>query len=267
MNHYKVEPGEKVNITALDPGDLSEWQGTKEAAEDRLNQLKDRLDELQLVLFAQKKHRVLVILQGIDTGGKDGTIHKVFSGINPEGVRVANFKAPTPEELSHDFLWRIHKQVPGAGELVLFNRSQYEDVLVVRVHNLVPPEVWQKRYDQINHFEKMLAETGTTILKFLLNISKDEQKRRLEDRLKEPDKRWKFNPDDLKERDLWPEYMEAYEAVLNRTSTDWAPWWAIPADHKWYRDLMVAEIVVRELDGLNMSYPQPNFDPEKIIIR
>ena len=217
-------------------------------------------------MYAEQKHKVLVVLQGMDTSGKDGVIRHVFEGVNPQGVKVASFKVPTPEELAHDYLWRIHKQTPGKGELVIFNRSHYEDVLVVRVHDLVEKDVWSRRYDQINHFERMLADEGTIILKFFLHISLDEQKKRLQDRLDNPDKHWKFSVGDLKERKLWSEYVKAYEDVLQKTSTEWAPWYLVPANHKWYRDLVIGTILVDTLKGLNMKYPQPADDLSKIVI-
>lgn len=208
----------------------------------------------------------MIVLQGMDTSGKDGVIRSVFDGVNPQGVKVASFKVPTEEELSHDYLWRIHKQVPGKGEIVVFNRSQYEDVLVVRVHQLVPDKVWRKRFDQINDFEKMLADNGTTILKFFLHIDLDEQKARLQERLDDPAKRWKFRADDLKERKLWGEYTRAFEDVLNKTSTEWAPWYVIPANRNWYRNLVISTILVDRLKELKMEYPAPEDNPEGIVI-
>jgi PPK2 family polyphosphate:nucleotide phosphotransferase len=192
----------------------------------------------------------------MDAGGKDGTIRHVFEGVNPAGVRVASFKTPTSEELDHDYLWRIHKLVPGNGEMVIFNRSQYEDVLVVRVHNFVPSEVWSKRFDQINEFERTLAENGTTILKFYLHIDLDEQKKRLQARLDDPSKHWKFRLGDLQERKLWPDYMQAFEDVLSKTSTDYAPWYIVPANRKWFRDLVISSVLVDTLEGLEMKYPE-----------
>ena len=196
----------------------------------------------------------------VDAGGKDGTIRRVFEGVNPQGVKVASFKVPTPPELDHDYLWRVHPHVPGKGEMVIFNRSHYEDVLAVRVHKLAPPEVWRARYEQISDFEKMLSQEGTLILKFFLNIGFDEQKQRLRDRLVDETKLWKFNPGDLKERELWKDYMEAYEDVLNRTNTDHAPWYVVPSDHKWFRDWAVATSLVEALRNLKMEYPKPSFD-------
>ncbi len=215
---------------------------------------------MQELLYCEGKRRVLVVLQGMDTSGKDGVIRKVFEGVNPQGVRVASFKVPTPIELSHDYLWRIHSQTPGKGEMVIFNRSHYEDVLAVRVHNLVPDGVWKKRYDQINAFERLLVEEGTTVLKFFLHISRDEQKERLLERIETPEKHWKFNPGDLEERKLWPQYTEAYEDLLNKTSTDWAPWYIVPADKKWFRNLLISSVLVDTLKGFDMQYPEAGED-------
>jgi len=202
----------------------------------------------------------------MDTSGKDGVIRHVFEGVNPQGVRVAGFKKPTPQELDHDFLWRVHQQAPGRGEVVIFNRSHYEEVLVVRVHQMAPEEVWSKRYDHINDFERLLADEGTIILKFLLYIDPEEQKDRLQSRLDEPNKHWKFNRADLEGRKLWPEYIKAYEDAISMTSTKWAPWYIIPANRKWYRNLVVGTIIVETLEGLNMRYPEPGFDPAEIRI-
>ncbi len=218
------------------------------------------------MLYAEHKHKVLVVLQAMDTGGKDGVIHRVFQGVNPQGVQVAHFREPTPEELDHGFLWREHQPVPGRGELVIFNRSHYEGVLVERVHKLVTDEVWHRRYRQINDFERLLAEEDTTVLKFYLHISKDEQKKRLQQRLDDPSKNWKFSNEDLPERKLWGEYMKVYEDALNKTSTEWAPWLIIPANHKWFRDLVVSRIIVKAMEKLDMHYPKMDKDPSSIHI-
>jgi PPK2 family polyphosphate:nucleotide phosphotransferase len=255
MDRYRVEPGSKVRISEIDPNDRSAFEGGKKKAGKELARLTQRLDSLQELLYAEHKHKVLIVLQGMDTSGKDGTIRHVFEGVNPQGVRVASFKQPTIEEQDHDYLWRIHKQTPGRGEMVIFNRSHYEDVLVVRVHKLVPEKVWKKRYDQINAFEKTLAEEGTIILKFYLHIDLDEQKKRLQSRLDDASKHWKFNSADLKERPLWDEYMQAYQDALAMTSTDWAPWYIVPANRKWYRNLVVASVIDKTLAGLKMEYP------------
>ncbi len=266
MERYRIAPGTKVDLSAWDPDDTSAFDGKKADAKKPFTDLLERLDRLQEVLYAQHRHRMLVVLQAMDTGGKDGVIRAVFGPLNPQGVRVASFRVPTPLELDHDFLWRIHKQTPGRGEIVVFNRSHYEDVLVVRVHELVPKEVWAKRYDHINAFERLLADEGTTILKFFLHIDREEQKRRLQARVDDPTKRWKFNPGDLKERELWPAYMRAYEDALSRTSTAHAPWFVVPANKKWYRNLVVAHIVTSTLEGLKMDYPAPSFDPSAVSI-
>jgi PPK2 family polyphosphate:nucleotide phosphotransferase len=225
MDRYRVKPGQQIRLDELDPQDSSAFDGSKEDGEEVLDELTGSLEKLQELLYAENRQRLLIVLQGMDTSGKDGAIRHVFEGVNPAGVRVASFKAPSPFELSHDYLWRIHQQTPARGEMVIFNRSHYEDVLVVRVHELVPQDVWRKRYEQINAFEKLLADEGTTILKFFLHISKKEQKERLLDRLKEPDKHWKFNPGDLKERDKWNDYMRAYRGTWFRlTGSGTAIW-------------------------------------------
>ena len=266
MNRYRVKPGSRVDLASSDAGDTSCFPRGKSKTEEVFAKLNDRLEELQEMLWAERRHKVLVVLQGMDTSGKDGTISHVFDGVNPLGVRVASFKAPTPEELDHDFLWRIHPEVPGSGEMVIFNRSHYEDVLVVRAKKLAPPEVWQPRYDQIVDFERLLAETGTTILKFFLHIDKDEQKERLQARLDDPTKRWKFRKGDLEDRVLWHEYTAAYEDALSRTSTGAAPWYVVPANKKWYRNLVVATVLVDALEKLDMKYPAPEEDLDGIVI-
>jgi PPK2 family polyphosphate:nucleotide phosphotransferase len=265
MNDHRVQPGQAVKLEDYDPNAKGDFADQK-AAEPALKKLNKQLEALQELLYAEGKHKVLIVLQAMDTGGKDGVIRHVFEGVNPSGVRVASFKVPTPEELSHDYLWRVHKQTPGRGEIVIFNRSHYEDVLVVRVRELVAESVWRKRYDQINAFEQLLAEEGTTILKFFLHISKEEQKERLQARLDEPEKRWKFSSGDLAERKHWAAYMTAYEAVLSKTSTEWAPWYIIPANRKWYRNWAISQTVVNALTELKMSYPQPETGLEGIVI-
>jgi PPK2 family polyphosphate:nucleotide phosphotransferase len=266
MKQYRVKPGSHIDLSQWDPDDTGAFDGGKKEAKKVLDALTDQLEDLQELLYAENKHKVLMVLQALDTGGKDGTIRHVFEGVNPQGVKVTGFGVPTPEELDHDYLWRIHKHTPAKGEIAIFNRSHYEDVLVVRVHNLVPPEIWGRRYAHINAFERLLAEEGTTILKFYLHIDQDEQKARLQARLDRPHKRWKFNPGDLEERKLWPDYMRAFEDVLSKTSTDWAPWYIVPANRKWYRNLVVATVLVETLKGLNMSYPQPEYDLDDIVI-
>jgi PPK2 family polyphosphate:nucleotide phosphotransferase len=266
MKQYLVKPETKVKLTKCDPNDTGDFKDGKEVGLAQLEKLNGKLEVLQELLFAEHKHKVLVVLQAMDTGGKDGAIRRVFDGVNPAGVRVASFKAPTPEELDHDYLWRIHKEVPGKGEMVVFNRSHYEDVLVVRVHNYVQPEVWKKRFDQINEFERTLADNGTTILKFYLHIDLDEQKERLQARLDDPAKRWKFRLGDLQERKLWPDYMEAFEDVLSKTSTEYAPWYIVPANRKWFRDLVISSVLVDTLEGLKMKYPESEENLDGVVI-
>ncbi|MGB8214409.1 MAG: polyphosphate kinase 2 family protein [Anaerolineales bacterium] len=267
MQQHKVEPGTKVALSKWDPNDTSGFKGDKKAAQPEIAKLVQKLDTLQELLYAEHKHKMLIVLQAMDTGGKDGTIRHVFSGVNPSGVRVASFKQPSAEELQHDYLWRIHKQTPANGEIVIFNRSHYEDVLVVRVHNLVPPEVWEKRFDQINEFEHYLAQNGTTILKFYLHIDKDEQKKRLQARLDDSTKHWKFSLADLEERKRWPDYTQAYEDVLSRTSTKYAPWYIVPANHKWYRDLVISSVLVQALENLDMHYPQTTENLAGVVVK
>ena len=266
MHRYRVEPGQQAQIAARDTRDLQGFSGNKAAGKLAMKELNSELEALQEVLYAEGKQKILIVLQAMDTGGKDGTIRHVFDGTNPQGVKVASFKKPTPKELAHDYLWRVHKHTPGTGEISIFNRSHYEDVLVVRVHDLVPEHRWNRRYDHINAFEKLLADEGTTILKFFLHISKDEQKERLQARLDEPHKTWKFAKGDLAERKLWDTYVEAYEEALTRTSTEWAPWYVIPADRKWYRNLAISTIIVDTLKRLGMEYPEPEEGLDGIVI-
>lgn len=266
MKQYLVKPGTKVDLSKIDPNDTGDFKGGKEKGLEEIAKLNAKLEELQEVLYAEGKHKILIVLQAMDTGGKDGAIRRVFDGVNPQGVRVAAFKVPTEEELAHDYLWRVHKVVPGKGEMVIFNRSHYEDVLVVRVHNIVPKEVWKARYEQINAFERHLAETGTTILKFYLHIDQDEQKERLQARLDDPAKQWKFRLGDLEERKLWPDYMKAYEDALGKTSTEHAPWYIVPANRKWYRDLVISSVLVDALKKLDMKYPEPEDDLSSVVI-
>ena len=258
--HCIVKPGSKLRLKDRDPDETFGKRGTDKELEKTL----ERLRRLQLLLYADRRYALLIVLQALDAGGKDGTIRHVMSGVNPQGCQVTAFKVPTPEELAHDFLWRAHKRTPGKGEIAVFNRSHYEDVIVVRVHRLVPRDVWSKRYDQINDFERMLVENDTLILKFFLHISRDEQRKRLQARIDDPTKRWKFQHGDLEERKLWDEYKKAYEHALEKTSSERAPWWVIPADAKWYRNYLVASIVVHALQGLDMKYPEPDLGKEVI---
>lgn len=266
MKNYRVKPDSRFELKEIAPDDKSEFDGDKKQAKAELEELTDALDDLQERLYAESKHAVLFVIQAMDTGGKDGTIRAVFGNINPQGCRVTSFKAPTSTELAHDYLWRVHAALPRRGEIGIFNRSHYEDLLVVRVHNLVPKDIWEKRYDHINAFEKMLSDEGTTIVKFFLHISKDEQKKRLEERIADPSKHWKFNPGDLKERALWDEYQDAYQDVLRKTSTAYAPWYVIPANRNWYRNIIVARIAHATLQGLDPKYPESKEDFSNLVI-
>jgi PPK2 family polyphosphate:nucleotide phosphotransferase len=253
---YLVKPGAKVRLDRFNPADTSGFGGKKKDGLKEVTALVKMLDPLQELLYAEHKHKVLIVLQSMDTGGKDGTIRRVFEGVNPQGVRVAHFGIPTPEETDHDFLWRVHAQVPERGQMVIFNRSHYEGVLVERVHGLVPKEVWKGRYQEINEFERMLTEEGTTILKFYLHIDRKEQMKRLQERLDDPTKHWKFSADDIHERRFWGEYTKAYQEALERTSTPWAPWYIVPSNHPWFRDLIVSSVIVKTLRDLDMKYPK-----------
>ncbi|MBU1226350.1 MAG: polyphosphate kinase 2 family protein [Actinobacteria bacterium] len=264
MDRYRVAAGAEVRLGDWDPEDTGGVD--RDTAKHRIEELNHRLEALQELLYAEGKHKVLVVLQATDTGGKDGTIRRVFEGTNPQGVKVASFKQPTPLELAHDYLWRVHAHAPGTGEIVIFNRSHYEDVLVVRVHDLVPEERWSRRYDHILAFEQLLADEGTTILKFFLHISRDEQKERLQARLDDPSKHWKFSLGDLDERKRWDDYRHAFEDMLSRTSSDTAPWYVVPANHKWYRDLVVASVLAATLESLGMAYPPPEDDLSGVVI-
>jgi len=267
LKRYRVKPGEKVDLSSIDAGDFSLFaEGGKGGSLEVFDQLRDELQSLQKVLYAQNKHRILIVLQAMDTGGKDGCVKHVFSRVDPQGVNVKAFKKPSEEELAHDFLWRVHQHVPGNGQIVIFNRSHYEDILAVRVKKLFGDEVWKRRYRHVIEFERMLAEEGTVIIKMFLHISKDEQKRRLESRLANPAKYWKFNPDDLSDRARWDEFQKAYEDLIEKTSTEQAPWFIIPGNRKWYRNLIVARIMVDVLRGLKMNFPTVNWDPKSVVI-
>jgi PPK2 family polyphosphate:nucleotide phosphotransferase len=261
----RVPPGESIRLSKRDPADTSLLPAREEAKEQTKRDAK-KIDELQDRLFAEGRRALLVVLQGTDTSGKDGTIRGVFNKTGPLGVHVTPFKRPSEDELAHDFLWRVHLACPRRGTIGIFNRSHYEDVLVGRVRKLVPADEIERRYDQINAFEKMLTENGTTILKFMLHISKKEQRERLQARVDEADKRWKFNPGDLEDRKLWPQFQTAYETMLSRCSTPWAPWYVIPADHKWARNAAIARIVRTTLEGMDPRYPEVNWDPKAIKI-
>lgn len=266
-SRYVIPRGAKVNLSQMD-ADERLWAppDLRHVGERKFDKLRDEIQALQKVLYAQGKHRILIILQAMDTGGKDGCVKHVFSRVDPQGITVKAFKKPSEEDLAHDFLWRVHPHVPGNGQIVVFNRSHYEDIIAVRVKKLRPDEVWKKRYRHIVDFEKMLVDEGTTILKFFLHISPEEQKARLESRLRQPEKHWKLNPDDLQDRGQWYEFMAAYDELLARTSTSHAPWYVIPSNRKWYRNLVVAQLVVDRLKALHMQYPHPTWDPGSIVI-
>ncbi len=255
LDKYRVNP-KKFSLKDFDTKDKTERSGSKEDNEAAMFELATEISALQDILHAEGKRKVLLILQGMDTSGKDGTIRHVFKETDPLGIRLASFKAPSDEELAHDYLWRVHQQAPKTGELVIFNRSHYEDVLIVKVHKWIDEAECQRRYAQINDFERLLTETGTTIIKCFLHISKQEQKKRLQERLNNPTKTWKFNPSDLKERELWPSYMEAYEQAIKATSTEYAPWYIVPADSKTNRNLLISRLLCQTLKQLDLKYPE-----------
>jgi PPK2 family polyphosphate:nucleotide phosphotransferase len=259
-----VKPGTRVHLSRLDPG--ASYGFDKESAAPHLERQLARLTDLQDRFWAESKRSILVVLQGIDAAGKDGTIQKVMEAFNPQGCTVSAFKVPSTEELAHDYLWRIHKRVPGKGEIGIFNRSQYEDVLVVRVHKLVPVKVWKARYDQINAFERHLAENGTTIVKFFLSIDRDEQRERFQARYDDPTRHWKFSMGDLEERKRWDDYQAAFDEALTRTSTAIAPWYVIPANRKWFRNLAVATILADTMTDLHTRYPAGEDLPPNLVI-
>jgi PPK2 family polyphosphate:nucleotide phosphotransferase len=262
MNYGKrfaVAPDAKLRLAEIDPSYKGEHV-SREAARPAILEQVARIDRLQYLLYADARQSLLIVLQGLDAAGKDGVIRHLFTGMNPQGTRVAAFKQPSQAEAAHDFLWRVHQRAPGRGEAVIYNRSHYEDVLVVRVHDLVPRAVWSKRYDLINDFERMLGENGTSIRKFYLHISPQEQLDRFQQRLDDPAKQWKISDSDYSERALWPRYIEAYEEALARTSTKWAPWFVIPADHKWFRDLAISEIIADALQEMDLKPPAPRVD-------
>jgi PPK2 family polyphosphate:nucleotide phosphotransferase len=263
LEKFKVRPGSRVNLADSDPAFKGHYEGPEDAAQE-LEQFRKSLWNLQELLYVERRQSLLICLQAMDTGGKDGIINHVLGSMNPQGCRVAHFREPSAEEAAHDFLWRAHRAAPARGEVVIFNRSHYEDVLVVRVHDLVPKHVWSERYGRINDFEKTLIDSGTLILKFYLHISKDEQLARFKARLDDPTKQWKISEADYAEREFWGKYMAAYEKVLARCSTKRAPWFVIPSNHKWFRDLAVGRIVVEQLEGLGLKYPQPTVDIARI---
>jgi PPK2 family polyphosphate:nucleotide phosphotransferase len=268
LEKYLVKPGVKVDLGKIDADDRHLFNdGGKEESLKAFDKLQDELKRLQTLLYAQNKHRILVVMQAMDTGGKDGCIKHVFSRIDPQGIHVRSFKKPSEEELAHDFLWRVHSKTPRNGQLVIFNRSHYEDIIAVKVKRLFPEKVWKQRFRHVVEFERMLAEEGTTVVKIYLHISKQEQKARLESRLVNPDKHWKFNPDDLKDRELWDDFMGTYEELLSKTSTEHAPWYVVPANRKWYRNLVVARIMVDTLKRLNMTFPEIGWNPADMVVQ
>ena len=257
----------KIRLADIDTQSTCNFNGDKAATVAILAQLNAQLVELQQVLYAEHKHKVLVVFQAMDTGGKDGVIRKVFSGINPTGIHVASFKAPTAVELDHDYLWRVHQRVQAKGELVVFNRSHYEDVLITRVEGWIDDRTAKRRFRQINDFEAMLVEEGTIIVKFFLHISKDEQKKRLQDRLDDKAKNWKFNLGDLTAREKWDDYQRVFEDAINATSSPRAPWYIVPADRNWVRDLYVCSVLVNVLSKLKMQYPDPPAGLDKVVLK
>ncbi|HEX2849602.1 MAG TPA: polyphosphate kinase 2 family protein [Acidimicrobiales bacterium] len=265
-DRWRVSPGTELHLGGVDPGSTAGAPGDEDATDAASEELRSRLEDLQERLWAEDRRSLLLVLQAIDAGGKDGTIKKVFSGVNPQGVKVTSFKEPSDEELAHDFLWRVHKAVPARGEIGIFNRSHYEDVLVVRVHDIVPKSVWSKRYGIINDFEHTLTEAGTTVVKLFLHISKDEQAERFRKRLDNPHKRWKFSKGDLAERARWDDYVAAFEDAISKTSTEHAPWYVIPADHKWYRDWAALSILVDTLEGLDPKFPEPEEGLDSVVV-
>ena len=262
---HRIEPGSTVDLADIDPGDTSAGPADKAIAIAELATMAERLAVLQTQLYAGGERQVLLVLQGLDTSGKGGTIEHVLGAVNPVGLRITSFKAPTTEELSRDYLWRVHANVPSKGQIGVFDRSHYEDLLVVRVEGLVPEERWRRRFDHVNAFERLLVDEGTTIVKVMLHISKDEQRRRLQARLDDPAKHWKFRREDLRARDRWDDYVAAYGDILSRTSTELAPWHVIPADRKWYRNWAIASILLATLESLDLRWPA-NEDLRDVVI-
>jgi len=261
---FVVKPRAEVRLKHFDPG----YHGKHESHKKALSQIQEHLqnmEQLQYRMYAENKHSLLIVLQGLDASGKDGVVRHVLTGMNPAGCVSVNFKEPTKQDLAHDFLWRVHPHVPARGSVAIFNRSHYEDVLVVRVHRLAPEKVWSKRYDEINQFERLIAtQNNTAILKFFLHISKEEQLERFKKRLDDPDRQWKISDTDYKERDYWSNYTRAFEDVLNKTSTDYAPWFIIPSNHKWFRDLAISQIIVRRIEDMDIQLPKPTVNLAEI---
>jgi PPK2 family polyphosphate:nucleotide phosphotransferase len=263
---WRVPPGTKMKLDDHDPADVTGAPGDRDVTDAATKDLRTQLADLQSRLWAESKQALLVVLQAMDAGGKDGTIKSVFDGVNPQGCRVTGFKEPTPVELAHDFLWRVHQATPKHGEIGIFNRSHYEDVLIVRVHDIVPRKVWEPRYDMICDFEHALSAANTHVVKFFLHISKKEQAARFRKRIEQASKRWKFREGDLAERKLWDDYQAAYSDAISRTSTDEAPWYVVPADHKWFRDWAVSTVLVHTLQRMDPRYPEPQEDLSALVI-
>ena len=265
---YRVGSKDEIKLSKIDANDIGSYDGEGGKGEARADHksLNKRLAELQNLFYADGSRSLLVVLQAIDAGGKDSTIRKVFSGINPQGVEVTSFKVPSKEEFAHDYLWRIHQHAPAKGKIGIFNRSHYEEVLVTRVEKLIPEDVWKARYEHLNNFEALLASTGSKVIKFYLHISKDEQKDRFQDRLDDPSKHWKFDEGDLEKRKKWDDYIEAFEDAINTCSTDESPWYVIPANKKWFRNVLISKVLIETIEAMNLSYPQTDLDPSKINI-
>jgi len=262
---HRFDGGKKAVLARIDPRRKTGYAGKKDAERQTEADI-EAIDRLQDRLYAARDNAFLLVFQAMDAGGKDGTVRRVFGPVDPLGIRTVSFKKPTPAELAHDFLWRVHARVPAKGEIGIFNRSHYEDVLIVRVRALAPPDVIERRYREINDFERLLADNGTRIVKIFLHITKEEQRERLQERIDMPHKRWKHNPGDLAERALWDDYMAAYETAINRCAAPWAPWYVVPADRNWYRNALVARIVRTELEALDPRYPEADFDPDGVTV-
>ena len=263
LDRYRIRPGKRPSLSRRKTDDTQGLSKTGDAdrVEKRLAELRDRLGELQERLYAEEKRSLLVVLQAMDAAGKDSTVRRVFGSLNPQGVRVWSFKTPTKRELSHDFLWRVHERVPGNGHIGVFNRSHYEDVLIVKVRRWAPEETIERRYGHINNFEALLADGGTRVLKIMLNVSEGYQLERFRRRLRKPEKHWKFDPADLEERALWDDYQTAFEAALENCSTEAAPWYVIPAEERWFRDLAISQLLVETLEEMDPRFPPPHYDP------
>lgn len=263
IKHFRVPLDTEISLKDYDPDNTLHYTSADDARED-FKDLNLRMIDLQEMLYAERKRALLIIFQAMDAGGKDGTIKHVMRGINPQGCTVTCFKTPTTEELAHDYLWRVHQRVPARGYIGIFNRSHYEEVLITRIHRWIDDTQAKRRFRQINDFEELLSDHGTVILKFFLHISKKEQRERLQERLDDPSKHWKFDPNDLKERERWDDYMKMYEDIFRHCNKKHAPWYIIPSDKKWFRNLAVAKIIVETMEGLNMKYPKPSFDIHSI---